>query len=140
MVNLEKIKNEGINQSVLKTVSFLPSKIDEDTSLFYEEKECLILGNLIDCMLLTPELFADKFYVDTLNIKPPDKVMSWIQEIISLGEDEYTPSTISYYLDLLDYQSNWKIETKIEYLSKDLCKNYFNSCIEAKNRQVISKR
>jgi hypothetical protein len=137
MVNFEKIK-EGINQSTLKTIHFLPSKMEEDTSLFYEERECLVLGNAIDCYLLTPHLFQENFYIDELKNKPPAAVMSFIQELLAKGLN-YNEYHIINNIELLNYQNNWKNSTKIEYLLKPLCVEYADNIIQAGDRQILSK-
>lgn len=139
-IDVSKILNDGINQSLLKTINFLPSSINEDTSLFYEEKDCLIYGNIVDCILTDLDNFDNKFYIDKLIEKPPDAIMSFIHELVSLGIKEFNEEIITTNIDKLSYQKNWNTDTKINYLlNKCNAIHYFDMVLKAKNKQIISE-
>ena len=138
-IDVNKLLNDGINQSLLKTINFLPSSIDEDTSLFYEEKECLVYGNLVDCLLTDPDNFNNKFYEDDLPEKPPATIMSFVHELISFGIKDLTEDCLKDNLDRLDYQKNWKESTKIDYLlNKSTTVPYFNMVLKSEGKQIIT--
>lgn len=139
-IDVSKILNEGINQSLLKTINFLPSSIDEDTSLFYEEKDCLIYGNLVDCMLTDPDNFDNRFYLDELTEKPPAAIMSFIHELVSLGVKGFNEDVIKEFIDKLDYQKNWNLDTKVNYLlNKCTASQYFDMVIKSEGKQIITQ-
>ena len=77
--------NSGrISQSKLKLLLLGPKKFVErrDSSLYFEEKESLIIGSAVDCLLTQSEEFEKDYYISSLEEKPSDIIKSILKQEI----------------------------------------------------------
>lgn len=127
--------------------------IKKEGELYYEEKEFLIIGSAVDCILternkdnhIDLESFLNNYYISIIE-KPSDTIMSIVQEIYSkIDKDDITElSDIKYSLLILSvcnshkYQNNWKDETRIKKIV-DEGTLYWNELIKSDNKQILDK-
>lgn len=148
--------SSAVNQSRLKLLLgnepnlFLTSK---EPDLYYEEKDYFIIGNLVDCMLTTPNEFDNKFHVSNI-VKPSDKLMSMVNYIydkvkqdlpdvfktIKLTGAHATDNAIrSYVLESLEehkYYPSWGETTRINKIIE--CQSYWDELVIAEDKQVVT--
>lgn len=121
-----------INQSFLKDVIKNVTRSDED-----KPTEAMEDGTIVDCLITTPELFYEKYYVTDVTV--PDGQFK--QAIDKVWSNVELDSMELYQQDLIEaYRSissnNWKDDTIWNKLL--LCKPYWDSLWDAKGRKVIS--
>lgn len=88
-------------------------------SLITNEKKdspALRFGSLVDCILTAPEEFDDRFYVADID-SVGDKIRAAVSKVFEQNSDvaslEEVPNLLEY-IELEDWQSNWKPETKLK--------------------------
>ena len=146
-------EHPGMNQSTLKNVqyglaSFL-KKQDEEGPLASFER-----GSAVDTILTGNDGdFKDTFYVSALEKKPSDKEMEIIELIFnklsSVYEDSITQfglnssmikGTVQQSIEEIGWQSNWKIETRIEKITGNpLCQEYFEDLKKSIGKTILSQ-
>lgn len=142
----------AISQSKLKAILKGPQvfkKVEKD-ELFYEEKESLIIGNAVDCIItnrnekgeIDLEEFYQQYYISDIE-KPSDAIMNIVQEVYSKSD-----SLILFEIqnDLLilgscneyKYQSKWKDETRIQKIKDEGC-TYYNELVLSEGKQILDR-
>ena len=99
----------------------------------------LRFGSLVDCILTSPEEFDDRFYVADI-----DRFSDTIRKIVESIEiddnkdlSELPSASLLLALDMGEYQTNWKPETRIKKLI-ELGSDYFTVLKYSTGKIVIS--
>lgn len=157
---LERIKqyfnSSAISQSQLKAIlngvgAF--HTIKKEGELYYEEKESLVIGSAVDCILternkdnyIDLQSFLDNYYISVIE-KPSDTIMSIVQEIYSKvnKEDIADLNDIKYSILILGvcnnhkYQGNWKDETRVKKIQDDGAL-YWNELVKSDGKQILDR-
>lgn len=148
---------DAISQSRLKILLGDPRKFEdmteEETELYYEEKEHFVIGNAVDCILTQGQLaFNEKYYVsDTVDKKPTAKVLS-ITRLIYDNLTNYSPDVNLQEVSLTDpiirdvildacntenYYNDWKESTRINKIIEG-GHQYFEDLKLSENKQILS--
>lgn len=144
--------NPAVDQSKLKKLILgLSGLVEEkEQKLYFEEKESLVIGSLVDGLITLPkEDFEEKYYVSNLGIKPSDTVMSIINYVYdsakaSVPESDvlaklplaYFKTPLNEAIELHAYQKGWKMETKVNKILESSA--YFEELKASSGKQVIS--
>lgn len=146
----------AISQSQLKAIlngvgAFKTIKKEGD--LYYEEKESLIIGSAVDCILterdeknqINLKTFYEDYYISIIK-KPSDTIMSIIQEIYNKVDKDSIENLndLKYSMIILEvcnnhnYQNNWKDDTRVKKII-DEGSLYWEELIKSKNKQILDK-
>lgn len=110
--------------------------------MYYEEKTHFVIGSAIDVLLTQPELFDDLYYVDQMENKPSDKIMSickeFFDEICPDNPKDMIHKAILKACDNHAYQTNWKAATRVEKILKE-GSDYLAHLEMAEDKQILSK-
>lgn len=153
----------GLNQSALKILinegiqKFLEDYQDiKDEDLYYSEKDYFIRGQSVDTYFSHgEEVFESTYYVSRLVKKPSDTIMSIVRQIFDTAKQQFTtlnPDSIfrgDIDEEVLDpiiieaieahaYQSNWKLDTKINKIRSE-GKLYWEELISSDGMQILSE-
>lgn len=144
-------ESDALSQSSLKKLltgidSFINNQ-KEESELFYTEKGHFVIGSAVD-MLLTGEKeeFDNHYYVSKLIKKPSEVEMSIIQRVLddvkSNTEEEYQtldkyPGSIQMSIEEHGWQSNWKLETKINKII-EIGSEYFEDLKRGLGKQILT--
>ena len=144
-------ESDALSQSSLKKLltgidSFINNQ-KEESELFYTEKGHFVIGSAVD-MLLTGEKeeFDNHYYVSKLIKKPSEVEMSIIQRVLddvkSNTEEEYQtldkyPGSIQMSIEEHGWQSNWKMETKINKII-EIGSEYFEDLKKGLGKQILT--
>lgn len=144
-------ESDALSQSSLKKLltgidSFINNQ-KEESELFYTEKGHFVIGSAVD-MLLTGEKdeFDNHYYVSKLIKKPSEVEMSIIQRVLddvkSNIEEEYQtldkyPGSIQMSIEEHGWQSNWKMETKINKII-EIGTEYFEDLKRGLGKQILT--
>ena len=148
------LDEDHVNQSklkyLLKGLDFFKKKLEEkeDKNVYLKEKGGLLIGSVVDS-LLTDSIFDDKFYVSKLDKKPSETIQKILIDCHNKAslfgmKDFYFedhPKTIDLLKETLkdyDWQSNWKIQTKINHLTKGNNKLFYNELADSKGKIIVS--
>lgn len=136
---LQYREHPNISQSELKAC-VIGKKREDKPHLYYEEKDCLVMGSILDVIITDPSAFDEYFYIDTLETKPSAKIMSIMHQVYheeAPVESLFDSAVLSVAREV-GYQPNWKDETIIRNLIKEGV-DYYRMLHEAGNRQIVSK-
>jgi hypothetical protein len=126
---------EALNQSTIKKLISQDHGIKSREELYYEEKQHFVFGNLVDCLVLTPQSYLDNFYIMNLQNKPPDTVMSIVHNCIDIG----IPLEACMILDeAKNYDKRIKDDDKRLDKIIELGTEYYIELSNAKGKQVIT--
>ena len=145
-------ESDALSQSSLKKLltgidSFINNQ-KEESELFYTEKGHFVIGSAVD-MLLTGEKeeFDNHYYVSKLIKKPSEVEMSIIQRVLddvkSNSEDspyeklDKYPGSIQMSIEEHGWQSNWKMETKINKII-EIGSEYFEDLKKGLGKQILT--
>lgn len=144
-------ESDALSQSSLKKLltgidSFINNQ-KEESELFYTEKGHFIIGSAVD-MLLTGEKeeFDNHYYISKLIKKPSEVEMSIIQRVLddvkTNIEEEYQtldkyPGSIQMSIEEHGWQSNWKMETKINKII-EIGSEYFEDLKKGLGKQILT--
>lgn len=147
----------GINQSLLKLlckgVAFFNENLTEEQSdLYFEEKEHFIIGSAVDCKLTEgDEVFFNRYHIADANKKPSDTIMSIVKMVFddykanfsegdffcdSLSHDELTEhiyAAIEYH----QYQPKWGVPAKYNKVIAD-GSSYWDELVLSQDKQILS--
>ena len=127
------IENRPLSYSSLKAFAKSPKHYIEYLNKPYEPTEALILGQLIDCLVLTPKLYENKFMVyqkPNLRTNAGKAEMESITEqarkekLTLITQDQYTKAEIckQSLMDLDEsrelIEKKTKVQTKLEWRDK----------------------
>lgn len=153
----------GMNQSSLKVLLFdgvqayehQKNDLMRQNDLYYEEKTYFLIGQAVDTYLtMGQDAFREKFYISNLIKKPSDTMMSIVKFIFDtllgefrthspeaeftfcLDEEEVQPFIIQSIAEH-EYQSKWKLETKVKKVIED-GSLYWDDLKAAQGKQVLS--
>jgi len=153
----EYFRTEAMSQSLLLKYqnhprSFARNKKKEEKKSkekYYEEKQHFLDGSLVDVLLTMPEHFEDLYYVDNLEIKPTDAVLSIIHYLYDNNIDMDDVEAIRAACEQFNYGSKWSDEVLVgrinnggtvgKGLIKDLGLAYYAMLEQSKGKQIISK-
>lgn len=149
----EYFESDRLSQSTLKKLingveSFKNSKKDKK-ELYYCEKNHFIIGSAVDTYLTGEDnSYHEKYYTSTLERKPSEIEMSMIQSVFDKLKDKIDikdiedisnyPNEISESIEEHNWQSKWKIETKISKLVESGY-DYFEELKLSVGKQILSK-
>lgn len=121
----------------------------KEPELFFEEKQCFIIGSAVDCLVTRgTQQFEQEFYVSKLENKPSDTVKSIINEVfyksgITLEQIGLFAPNFSDYTQLIlescnshNYQSNWKDDTRINKILENY--EYWNELVESNGKTILT--
>ena len=150
--SLKVILNDGIQVFIQQQ-----NELIKQDDLYYEEKRHFVIGQAVDTFITNGEdEYNRKYYSSRLTKKPSDTIMSIVRmtfdnayrNFITLnGEDAKSEGNIDdeELQELLiqsitehNYQSNWKLETKINKIVQE-GSLYWNELIEAQGKQILSE-
>lgn len=141
----------AINQSLLKLlckgVSYYNENLtEEQASLYFEEKEHFLIGSAVDCRLTQPDGRYQEIYYTSSESKPSDTIMSIVKMVYdslkrkgSIIEElrEVESLELVKAIEAHNYQSNWKIETKLAKVIKD-GSTYWKELIDSEGKTILS--
>jgi hypothetical protein len=144
-------ESDALSQSSLKKLltgidSFINNQ-KEESELFYTEKGHFVIGSAVD-MLLTGEKeeFDNHYYVSQIIKKPSEVEMSIIQralkDVQDLEPESYEtldkyPGSIQMSIEEHGWQSNWKMETKINKII-EIGSEYFEDLKKGLGKQILT--
>ena len=149
----EYFERPDIDQSKLKRLILgLDALMDErESKLYFEEKESLIIGSVVDCLMTNQEGdFEKRYHISTLVSKPSDSIKSVVNQVYDYSrismEDSleawkklplaYHNSLIVAAIEQQGYQNNWKMDTRVNKILEQ--SDYFDDLKEATGKQVLS--
>lgn len=148
----EYFQSSDIDQSKLKRAGLGLNALldDRESKLYFEEKESLLIGSLVDCFIThTEEDFEKLYYVSSLVSKPTDSmksIITWVfDRSLELVEDleEWFKMELKDFPELIlqaftehAYQERWTTSTKIDNTVK--FSEYFNELKNARGKTVLS--
>lgn len=148
----EYFASPRVGQSKLKLIGkslrlFLDSD-ERSATMYFEEKEHLVVGSAVDCILTgRPDDFNNLYHVSDVK-KPSDTIMSIVNQIfdvqVALSEDGSVPNAmtlisddnISASIESHSYYPKWKIETRIEKIRVE-GGEYYKSLADALGKTVL---
>lgn len=158
-------KSDRLSQSDLKSLikgidSYLYQKSKKNKDFSDIEKENLIIGSAVDCILTgNKEDYEDKYYCSKLQYKPSDAMILIVKKVFndvcidnlyeSTGElkdnfeeilldldikdfPDYVLEAVNFY----DYSSNWLEQTRIKKVFEHYL--YFEELKKGYNKQILS--
>jgi hypothetical protein len=153
----EYFETAAMSQSLLLRYSNHPRYFErekkkqkrKERELYYEEKQHFLDGSAVDVLLTMPEHFEDLYYIDKLEIKPSDIVMSIIKYLadhnISIDDTE----TIREVANQHSYGQKWSDEvlqsriinggTSGKGLVENLGRIYYSHLEKSRGKEIISK-
>ena len=143
-------ESPALSQSALKKLligidGYLKSN-KQEKELYYTEKGHFIIGSAVDTILTGEDGEFDKqYYVSELEKKPSDVEMSIIQMVFdSIPKNDFQIYDLRSYETFIDYaitqhnwQSNWKLETKINKII-DIGTDYFEDLKKGFGKQILT--
>ena len=144
--------NPAISQSQLKLLLGPDPSIFntiQEPDLYFEEKKHFIIGDGVDMQLTRPiEEFSQKFHISNLQNKPSDTIKSIVNQVYDLVKEEVGSLADKGLLrdhtfEIIDscndhnYQSNWKIETRIAKVVEAW--EYWEDLKQAEGKVVLSQ-
>lgn len=136
---------DAVNQSFLKALYYkgLSALRQEDPTLFYEEKEHFLLGNMFDTIMTDPGQYRKKFFVSELEEKPSATLMSVINKAVTLRRDDIIENNLDIILQAMDSEG-WHVgkgEKRLEYKAWKECNAsvYWEELILSIGREIVSK-
>lgn len=149
-------ESDALSQSSLKKlltgIDYFINNQKEESELFYTEKGHFVIGSAVD-MLLTGEKeeFDNHYYVSKLIKKPSEVEMSIIQRVLDdvkniHSKEENTieyqtldkyPGSIQMSIEEHGWQSNWKLETKINKVI-EIGSEYFEDLKRGLGKQILT--
>lgn len=138
----EYINSPALNQSKLKLLGVSAQAFQEvkEPEMFFEEKEHFVIGKGVDDYItLGQDYFYDVYYISDV-VKPSDTIMSIIQQAFSLKESDLIEENTNALLTSINahnYQSNWKLETKINKVITE-GKEYWDDLLLSQGKNVLS--
>jgi len=145
-------ESNALSQSLLKKLlggidSFLNNQ-KEESELYYTEKGHFIIGSAVDTILTGEEgEFEKQYYVSQIEKKPSDTEMSIINMIFDevmllnpnkeIQELSVYPGSIQKAIEEHGWQSNWKMETKINKII-DVGSEYFEDLKKGYGKQILT--
>lgn len=139
-------KLELLNQSFIKKIMNDPQFTTEDHhSLYFEEKEYFVFGNLVDFILTSNEDLEELYYVTELDVQDLNINYKSIAHYVydkcyELNDfsletrNEFIVEGFLYH----KYQINYLVPTKIKKFDEEIG-NYFEILKYSNNKQIISK-
>jgi len=123
------------------------------SKLYFEENEHLSRGNLLDCLITTPEMYDDIYFKDIIQEKPQDKIKSAIKYLFDVRvNDDFDNHTKTELLFALNreafYHSDRKENGKLKSGGRDedwrvdqlkQWSNYWEYLVKADNRVIITQ-
>jgi len=121
----------------------------KEKELYYEEKQHFLDGSAVDVLLTMPEHFEDLYYIDTLETKPSDAVMSIINYLVDHNIDIEDTEAIREVSNNHSYGMKWSdkvLKSRIIHggtagknLIENLGKLYYTHLQNSKGKEIISK-
>jgi len=125
----------------------------DNSRLYFEEREHLNRGSLLDCLVTTPELYDDYYSDKIIEKKPPDKLKSVIKYLFDTRQSDLMydldDETILSALDNEEfYHSNRKENGKLEAGGRDEewriqqvfnWEDYWEFLYETKGKTLLSR-
>lgn len=148
---------EGMNQSLLKLLTkgvsyFNENLTEEQSELYFEEKEHFLIGSAVDCKLTEgDEVFNARYYSTDDSKKPSDTIMSIIRMVFDdykanysngdffctdLAHDELYEAIISS-IEFHQYQPKWGIPAKYKKVITD-GSAYWNELVLSQGKTILS--
>ena len=125
------------------------TKLKKDC-LYYEEKQHFLDGSAVDVLLTMPDYFKDLYYVDEIEDKPSDTVMSIINYLVDYDIPIDDVESIRDVADEHSYGMKWGNDVLIsriynggtvgKTLIKDLGKAYYEQLKNSKGKEIISEK
>lgn len=145
----EYSKIEAVNQSLLKALvdGVSPSKIRN--TKYYEEFKHFKLGDLVDCLITTPDELNELFYFGELATMPSANVISMVRQLYDMSGgaiyklDDW-PIILQQIINdhnhhIKRHKDFWPHDTRIKSIVKDGTP-YLEHLKAANGRTIISKR
>lgn len=138
----EYFEHPGLSQSKLKLLllsgQLFNTVKEEESELFFEEKEHFIIGSAVDTYITMTHEYDNEYYTSTLSEKPSATIMSIIQQVYSERiSDTLEENDILWAIDAHGYQSNWKTETRITKILKD-GQGYWDELCKSEGKTILS--
>jgi len=146
----------GINQSLLKLLTkgvafFNENLTEEQSDLYFEEKEHFIIGSAVDCKLTEGEdVFFERYHIADANAKPSDTIMSIVKMIFDNYTENYPGRSVPMELNDADlqeavaegieyhqYQPRWGAEAKYNKVVAD-GNPYWGELVISRGKQILS--
>jgi len=139
----------NLNQSQLKKLLidldfFLSTKEPE---LYFEEKESLTIGSLVDFLITRPsEELTDTYYISGIQSKPSDVVMSIINNFVDILfeknieikdiDDETYSDMLFEIIENHNYCKTYSREVRLKKIYAE--KDYFVDVVNSRGKKIIS--
>lgn len=134
-------EKDALNQSFLKKVLINDTRPEETGGT----KPHFAKGNLVDCLITTPELIDEIYYISSIPKYPTEaikEIVDKVYESTALADyDSFDAFQLKDYGSLIlelsyEYQSNWKWETKLKKIIEEGY-DYWNELIVSRTRTII---
>ena len=102
------------------------------------ETPSLLFGSVVDCLMTDKENFDNLYFVaDYPDIQDSQKAVADLVYSMSGGSETMADSMIEKAAIQLNYQSNWKLETRIKVI-KEKAEDYYKMLVLAGTKKVIN--
>lgn len=122
--------SENINQTHLKKVLGISKPVDPNAS-------DVMAGSYVDCVLTTPELFEETFYVFNGNIPVPT-LKSPIERVVASGKWSDMQDAKDVLIHEYRQQSDKRIGDDKLFDNFLECSGYWNELMKANGRKIVS--
>ena len=102
------------------------------------ETPSLLFGSVVDCLMTDKENFDNLYFVaDFPDIQDSQKAVADLVYSMSGGSEEIKDDIIENAVIQLNYQSNWKLETRIKVI-KEKTEEYYKMLVLAGTKRVVN--
>jgi len=126
-------QDEGINQSFLKGILANDFRVKKTDS----ESIAMLRGSLTDCMILTPELLDDFYYLSELEKAPTPLIKKTMDLVFEQSGEWDTTAFVETYRMFSDAKTPTKEETILKNV--DAAQNYWDELIKGTGKEVVTR-